>query len=215
MRKRLALVVAGLTTLMLGVGAATASATTYNLTSDHCSGGCGPAGTIFGTVTLTQNGTTVDVTVHLNSPYWFAKTGSVDSQAFVFNGTGVALGEISVNQTVPGETLVAGNAGYTASGIGSFTFGISCSTCGGGLSDKFNNDIVFHVANASIADLTGGAQPFGADLGNGLTGNTGPIDASLCVENCTRDLTTPEPTSLVLLGSGLLLAVRGLRKIAS
>src|SRR5262245_55067136 len=76
-----------------------------DLTSDHCSnaGGCGPAGTIFGSVTLAQNGTTVDVTVHLTSGFAFAKTGSVDMLAFKFNATGIVLGDISVNQTVPGQ----------------------------------------------------------------------------------------------------------------
>ncbi|HXI41259.1 MAG TPA: hypothetical protein VNH83_14845, partial [Bryobacteraceae bacterium] len=46
------------------------------LTSDHCTGGCGAAGTIFGGVGLIQNGTTVDVTVHLRTGYAYAKTGS-------------------------------------------------------------------------------------------------------------------------------------------
>src|SRR5437660_7095767 len=61
----------------------------FDLTSDHCTGGCGPAGTVFGTVTLTQVGTAVDVTVHTNDPFGYAKTGAADDQAFKFNATGV------------------------------------------------------------------------------------------------------------------------------
>jgi hypothetical protein len=159
-----------------------AQALSYNLTSDHCSAGCGPVGTIFGTVTLVQNGTTVDVTVHLNSPYEYANTGSVDNQAFKFNATGVAVSDITVNQTVPGQTLVADAGSFNGDGTGPFGFGIACSTCGGGLSSAFSNDIVFHVANAVIADLTTPNVPQGnvfvADVGNPGTGATGPIDAS-------------------------------------
>src|SRR4051794_145501 len=74
-------------------------AITFNLTSDHCTGGCGTAP--FGTVTVTQNGANVDITVDLangppNTVSW-AKTGAADFQEFKFNGTGVALGDITVN----------------------------------------------------------------------------------------------------------------------
>src|SRR5215468_76068 len=85
-------------TLMLGATSSLQAATVYNLDIDHCSGvgGCGPAGTIFGTVSLTQNGVNVDITVHLNSGFGYAKTGAADFQAFKFNGTGIVLGDITV-----------------------------------------------------------------------------------------------------------------------
>jgi hypothetical protein len=171
----------------------------FNLTIDHCSGGCGPApGGIFGTVTLTQNGANVDITVHLNSPFVFAKTGAADFQAFKFNATGVVVGDITVNQTVPGQTLIADTGAFTGDGTGSFAFGIACSTCGGGLSSAFSNDIVLHIANATIADLTG-ANPDGftfvADIGNPTNGNTGPI--------ASGPSPVPEPASILLLGSAL------------
>jgi hypothetical protein len=74
---------------------AASHAVVFNLDSDHCSDGCGPAGTIFGSVALTQNGTTVDVVVDLFNSFQFAKTGSVDFQAFKFNATGVVVDDIS------------------------------------------------------------------------------------------------------------------------
>jgi PEP-CTERM motif-containing protein len=170
--------------------------TIFDLTIDHCTGGCGPAGTIFGTVDLAQSGANVNITVHLNSPYVFANTGAADNQAFKFNGLGVALADISVQQTVPGQTLIADTGAFNGDGTGSFAFGIACSTCGGGLSSAFSNDIRLTVANATIADLSGlnaNGINFVADIGNPLTGNTGPIGST----------NVPEPSSLILLGSAL------------
>jgi len=192
------------------------------LTSDHCTGGCGLTGTIYGGVGLTQTGTTVDVTVHLRTGYAYANTGSVDNQAFKFNGTafGIALGDITVDAHTP--TLQANQAGslggFNGDGTGPYDFGISCPSCGGGLSPPtWSNDILFHVANATIADLThsNGISIFVADVGvigtggvfTGFTGSTGPIDATttLCL-SCDINLTVvdaPEPASLALFGTAL------------
>jgi hypothetical protein len=138
----------GLMALMTMLAAPGVQALTFDLTSDHCSGGCGTPP--FGDVTLTQNGTTVDVDVDLFGVNQFVKTGSVDFQAFKFNATGVVLGDITVNQNNPGQTLAAQTGAFNGDGTGNFSFGIACTTCGGGASDAFSTDIVFHVANATI-----------------------------------------------------------------
>lgn len=168
----------------------------YDLTSDHCTGGCGTAP--FGNITLDQNGTTVDITVHLNTGFAFAKTGAADDQAFKFNAVGVVLGDITVDAHVP--ILVADAGAFNGDGTGNFGFGIICSSCGGGLSDAFSNSIVFHVANATIADLTAPnnlGNVFVADVGNLATGNTGPVDATV-----PRN-PVPEPITSGLVGTGL------------
>jgi hypothetical protein len=57
-RLRASLIAAiGFLTAGLMLASTPAHALTFDLTSDHCTGGCAPAGTVFGTVTLTQNGT--------------------------------------------------------------------------------------------------------------------------------------------------------------
>src|SRR5262245_9261015 len=155
---RLSLVLTGAVLLM---GAGTARAVSFDFTSDHCTGGCGTPP--FGTITLDQNGANVDVTVHLFSPNFFVNTGAGDFQAFKFNDVDVVLVDITVDQTVPLETLAAQNpvVPFNGDGTGMFAFGIECTTCANGAGDAFDNDIVFHVASATIADLTGPN-----DLGN-------------------------------------------------
>jgi hypothetical protein len=194
-RLRLASVAAVLAIGLL-LAASSARAVTFDLTSDHCTGGCGTPP--FGTVTLTQSGTTVDVTVSIAPNFW-AITGSADFQLFKFNGTDVSLGDISVDQTFSGETLAAATGAFNGDGTGNFSFGIECTTCGNG-NTGIDSDITFHVADATIADLTAANNLgiiFVADIFSAETGNTGPVDV-------TGGGNVPDSGSTaVLLGVGL------------
>jgi len=194
----------GLVALVAAAVVVPANATVvYDLTSNHCGvpADCGAPGTIFGNVSLDQNGTTVDFTVHLNNPpYVYAQTGSVDFMLFKFNATGVVLGDITVNQTVAGQTLAGAVGTFNGDGTGTFGFAIQCTTCGNGI-QTFSNNLVFHVTNATIAELTvpnALGNVFVADIGNSLNGATGPIDAS------TPHTPVPEPITSGLVGTGLL-----------
>src|SRR5262245_66632106 len=71
-------------------------ADTFNLTSCHVTGGCGTQ-TVFGTVTLTQNGSNVDFVVTLLGGNRFVTTGAGADQLFLFNATGVVAGD-NVNE---------------------------------------------------------------------------------------------------------------------
>ena len=180
--------------LMTMLAAPGVQALTFDLTSDHCTGGCGTAP--FGEVTLLQNGTAVDVTVHLFDSNQFVQTGAVDFQDFKFNATGVVLGDITVNAHSP--TLAADTGAFNGDGTGNFAFGIFGPTQGNGGAGAFSSDIVFHVASASIADLTAPNNlgiVFVVDMLSGANGNTGPVDATPPV---------PEPATMLLLGFGII-----------
>ncbi len=168
-------------------------AISFNFTSDHCTGGCGNAP--FGNVTLAQNGANVDVTVNLTAGYLFVQTGAADLQNFKFNATGVVLGDITVDAHSP--ALVADTGNFNGNSTGNFAFGITCPSCSNGSSGAFTADIVFHVKNASIADLTAANSVgtiFVADV-LGPNGNTGPVGVI-----GTPTTNTPEPASILLLG---------------
>src|SRR5262245_18711469 len=121
---RLSLILSG-AVLLLGAGSARAT-TIFDLTSDHCTGGCGTPP--FGTVTLDQSGANVDITVHLFSPNLFVRSGAADFMAFKFNAIDVVVGDITVDQTVAGETLAPQTGALNGDGTGLFAFGIQCTT---------------------------------------------------------------------------------------
>ena len=159
-------------------GATTASAITFQFTSDHCTGTCGTPP--FGTVDVTQAGANVNIIVALAAGFQYAQTGAADFQIFKFNGIGIALGDIVVGAHVP--ALVAATGAFNGNGTGNFTFGINCPTCGNGPTG-FGGAFSFTVLNATIADVTAPnnlGNIFVADV-LAPNGNTGPVDVSVAV----------------------------------
>jgi hypothetical protein len=185
-------------------------AVTFDITSDHCTGGCGTAP--FGTVDVTQVGANVHIVVDLangppNTVGW-AQTGAGDFQLFKFNATGVVVGDISVVQTFASNTLQANTGAFNGDGTGPFTFGISCTTCGNG-NLGITSNLDFTIAMATIADVTAGnpLNIFVADVFSGQTGNTGPVDVSGSPSQ------VPLPPAALLFGTALVgMTVLGRRR---
>jgi hypothetical protein len=198
-----ALAIAGL------VAAAPAEAVTFDLTSCHISSSCGPAGTVYGTVTLTQSGSTVDFAVSLSDSNRFVLTGSADDQYFKFNGA-PNVGSISVTQNVSGVTLTADAGALNGDGTGNFGFGITCTpispmtSCaeGGAAALPVGTTLDFAVANSTISQFlvnSGSGNFFVADILCGATSGctgTGPVDV-------------PVPAPIIGHGLFVLLAIGG------
>src|SRR5262249_5895825 len=114
-------------------------ADTFNLTSCHISTGCPPAGTIFGTVTLTQVGTSVNFSVVLANGSRFVETGAGGNELFLFNAS---IAGSTTTGIPPAPTTPAGGlSGFTnfppvmADGTGTFTASVECTVaadCNGG-----------------------------------------------------------------------------------
>jgi hypothetical protein len=172
-----------------------AQADTFTFTSCHITGGC--PSTNFGTVTLTQSGTSVNFDVVLNNGNRFVETGAGGGSLFVFNDSIAGSTITSITATLNGSTITipGGLSGLTnqppimADGTGTFTAQVFCtvaSDCNGGSAPNMN-DLHFTVTNATTAGLETAnslGNIFVADILCGATqtgctsGLTGPVDVS-------------------------------------
>ena len=223
-RKRLgaiSLLVLGVALLAFAATPAARADAIYNLTVDGCSGHCGPQ-TSFGTIDLHAiNSDTVQITVKLLNNNKLVTTGSHIGFAFNVKGGGVTLG------TLPS----AGNLVWTDAGspvtqafFGQFTNGVECGAeskkskpgnCVGKTlwagTPQF--DLQFDVSRTTglkLSDFVAnkGGYFFSADILSDTTGETGPIGAKGNVTSTP----TPEPGTLISMGTGLLSVAFGLRK---
>jgi PEP-CTERM motif len=193
--------------------AASASPITYSLNQDGCTGGCGTGSTLFGTVTLTDSLNSVHIDVDL-TPFGvteFVHTGAGD--ALLFDLAGGTISNLTTGFAAGGPD--------SASVFGSFTRSIICTVptgCGNGASHPNPGPLSFDVTLTGITDASftanGGGFFFASDV-MGPTGNTGNVAALRAGGHAPNDPTlapVPEPASLMLLGSGLALLGRQIRR---
>jgi len=195
------LVTGGLALMLAGVAVPASASLIYNLDSDSCTGGCGPAGTLFGTVTLSVvDGDTVHVEVDLSQALvsYFIQTGA--GYALTWNGP---AGEIVSNMSpATGFTVLpwldtSASGGYDTGGnFGKFNYAINCEAApnkapnpldycasqngGGGAQYSDLSFDVTHVPTLALADFVS-TNPqgffFSVDL-LGPSGNTGVVGAN-------------------------------------
>jgi hypothetical protein len=196
-------------------------ADTFTFTSCHATTGC-VAGATFGTVTVTQSGTSVNFDVVLSDSNRFVETGSADGQLFKFNDSSSTAVITNAATGMPANAVTGGLVGNTGAfngdGTGNFGFGIACaisSNCNGGSTPTFQ-EITFTVTNTTLAQVEAGNNDgniFVADIAIGGNGaNTGPVDVS--VPSVPGPIVGAGLPGLVLACAGLLGLARRRRKIA-
>ena len=168
------------------LGLQQAKADTFTFTSDHCSGGCGPQPGGFGSVTLTQAGANVNVSVSLFNGNQWVQTGAGGMQYFLFDNAAITLANIT-NISMPGNPggpTVGVQGPIMANGTGTWMWAIGCPTCPTGGSAAFASSLTFTVTNTTLAAMEVGhavgstTELFVADILSGTTGMTGDVDVN-------------------------------------
>jgi hypothetical protein len=201
------------TAILLSAPATQAATITYNLTSDHCTGGCLTNQTSGGTVTITDGAAgTVSVNVSLLNGNGFVGTG-LDA-TFGFNLSGdptITYSGLPANWIVEGPnspSLTEPVGSLHMDGTGFFEYGVKWGTQGGGNATFLPLNFTITGTGLTTASFQQNAAGnfFAVDIISGTTGNTGAIDAS------TPNTSVPDGGSTLTLLGSVLLGVGMLRR---
>ena len=176
----------------------------------------------WGTITLTQDGSNIDVDVSLDPNVYFADTGAGGSFLWSLSGaptltssdvvfTGASIGNFTFVSTLP--TLIHED------GTGYWDYGIGCSGCGNGGSPPRiggNDALTFTIDGYSFGDFVKDVDKqgnplndFAADLCMFSSGQCSTGDVVATTD--TPSTSVPEPMTFTMFGAGLL-GVAGLRR---
>jgi hypothetical protein len=212
---------AGAAALLAGglLASAPAEALTFNtfdLTSDHCDGGCLGGLTSAGTVTVTETGTNqLHFAVSLAAGFKIIATGFDGSIAFDLNpNQTVTYSNVTAGFTPVGGNPVGAQNLTQFDGFGSFEYAVLRDVNGGGNGlPSLSFDLT--GTNLTLASLQQNADGvfFVVDVFSGTTGLTGLVDAS--IRNVPGPVAGAGLPAIVMAGGGLLaLARRRRQKIA-
>ena len=190
--------------------ASVATADTYHLTVDGSSTGLGGDGD-YGTVTVTTIANGLDFVVALDSNTEFMNTGGHTTFAFTLNGD---TGQQLVFSSVTGWTS-AGPGSFPDPSIGSFEYGLECTTaCPGPVGNNTQN-LHFTITGTSgtvltLAGITAGGTNttvYGAaDLRNRLNSATGAVGFT------AGGVPEPATWAMMILGLGMVGAGMRMRR---
>jgi hypothetical protein len=168
---------------MLMAGTLPTRAASYTLTSDHCTGGCGPQTGGFGTIEITDNGGgSLSFHVTLNNNNLFANSaGEVNFGFSLDPNITITYSGLTAGWDVAGSATNTQSAGsFSEDGFGTVEYGVALINPGQ-LAGPLNFTITgtgLTLNSFALSTNPPGDTPafFVADILSGTTGKTGLVD---------------------------------------